>query len=172
MSKRLPSTASWSRPLADLVDKVIDPVLARQGFSESQIVLYWEDIVGERLSAMSEPLALKWPPRGQPRTEYLPATLVIRVESGFALELQHLSAVVIERVNAFFGFACVERIALRQGPVTRRDRKPKSPRAPSAAAVKAAAALVEDVAEAPLREALERLGAQVIEHSLDPKDAP
>jgi hypothetical protein len=97
---------------------------------------------------------------------------VIRVESGFALELQHLSAVVIERVNAFFGFACVERIALRQGPVTRRDRKPKSPRAPSAAAVKAAAALVEDVAEAPLREALERLGAQVIEHSLDPKDAP
>jgi hypothetical protein len=145
--------------------------LARQGFGASQIVLYWEDIVGERLAATSEPLSLKWPPRGQGPREHVPATLVIRVESGFALELQHLAAVVIERVNAHLGFACVDRIALRQGPVARRTSGPKQPSAPSSAAVKAAAAMVEDVAEAPLREALTRLGARIIEHSLDPKDA-
>ena len=131
MSKRS-SHSPWSRPLADLVDAVIDPVLARHGFGESQIVLYWEDIVGERLAAMSEPLALKWPPRGPARTEHAPATLLVRVETGFALELQHLAAIVIERVNGYLGFACIDRLALRQGPVTRRAqaarKRPPPPR--------------------------------------------
>jgi hypothetical protein len=168
MSKR-PPHSPWSRPLADLVDGVIDPVLARQGFGESQIVLYWEDIVGERLAAMSEPLALKWPPRGPARTEHAPATLVVRVETGFALELQHLAAIVIDRVNGYLGFACVDRLALRQGPVTRRAQAARKRSAPSAQAVATAEAMVRDVSEGPLREALARLGAQVIEHSLDPK---
>jgi hypothetical protein len=167
MSKRSPHSP-WSRPLADLVDAVIDPVLARQGFGESQIVLYWEDIVGERLAAMSEPLALKWPPRGPARTEHAPATLVVRVETGFALELQHLAAIVIERVNGYLGFACIDRLALRQGPVTRRAAARKRS-APSAQAVATAEAMIQGVSEGPLREALTRLGAQVIEHSLDPK---
>jgi hypothetical protein len=170
MSKRS-SHSPWSRPLADLVDAAIDPVLARQGFGESQIVLYWEDIVGERLAAMSEPLALKWPPRGPARTEHAPATLVVRVESGFALELQHLAAIVIERVNGYLGFACVDRLALRQGPVTRRAQAARKRVSPSPQAVATARAMVQDVSEGPLREALARLGAQVIEHSLDPKPA-
>ena len=170
MSKRS-SHSPWSRPLADLVDAVIDPVLARQGFGESQIVLYWEDIVGERLAAMSEPLALKWPPRGPARTEHAPATLVVRVETGFALELQHLAAIVIERVNSYLGFACIDRLALRQGPVTRRAQAARKRLPPSAQAVATAEAMVQDVSEGPLREALARLGAQVIEHSLDPKPA-
>lgn len=170
MSKRT-SHSPWSQPLADLVDAVIDPVLARQGFGESQIVLYWEDIVGERLAAMSEPLALKWPPRGAARTEHAPATLVVRVESGFALELQHLAAIVIERVNGYLGFACIDRLALRQGPVMRRAQAPRKRPSPSAQAVATAEAIVQDVSEGPLRDALTRLGARVIEHSLDPKAA-
>jgi hypothetical protein len=170
MSKGSPYTP-WSRPLADLVGAAIDPVLARQGFGETQIVLYWEDIVGERLAAMSEPLALKWPPRGPARTEHAPATLVIRVESGFALELQHLAAIVIERVNGYLGFACVDRLALRQGPVTRWAASPQRRRPPSPEATAAAAAMVCEIGETPLREALARLGAHVIEHSLDRKRA-
>ncbi|MGP8233745.1 MAG: DUF721 domain-containing protein [Methylovirgula sp.] len=167
---RAPSSrAPWSRPLADLVHAAIDPVLARQGFGESQIVLYWEDIVGERLAAMSEPLALKWPPRGKTPREHAPATLVVRVESGFALELQHLAGIVIERVNAHLGFACVDRIALRQGPLLRKNARKARPAPPSEAQIAAAAAIVGDIAETPLRQALTRLGARIIEHSLDRK---
>lgn len=168
---RPPLAASWSRPLADLVDKTIEPALARQGFGESQIILHWDEIVGERLAAATEPLALKWRPRSQGSRQFSPATLMIRVESGFALELQHLAPVVIERVNAYLGFACIERIALRQGPLCRKDQGSRRSAGPSPAAVAKAAALVKDMAETPLREALARLGAQVIEHSLDPKDA-
>ena len=46
-----------------------------------------------------------------------PATLVLRVEGPVALEIQHLSGVIIERVNRFFGWRAVGRIQIRQAPL-------------------------------------------------------
>jgi hypothetical protein len=159
-----PNRLSWSRPLADLVGAAIDPVLARQGFGQSDIILFWDEIVGERLAAMSEPLCLRWPPRGHSHSErrFEPATLIVRVESGFALELQHSAALVIERINTHLGFACVGRISLKQGPLARRrtQRPPHHP--PTEAAFAAAAACVGDIGEEPLRQALLRLGARIL----------
>src|SRR5438552_12636848 len=91
---------SWSRPLAEFVQTAIDPVVTRQGFGQSSFILFWDDIVGERFAAISQPGKLQWPPRGRDRAAdngMAPATLVIRVETGFALELQHLAPVLIER---------------------------------------------------------------------------
>jgi len=51
MWKSRPDKIPWSRPLADLVQTAIDPVLRRQGFGQSGLVLFWDDIVGERLAA-------------------------------------------------------------------------------------------------------------------------
>lgn len=163
MSKSPHRAAPWSRPLADLVGAVIDPVLARQGFGQSDVVLFWEEIVGERLAAMSEPLCLRWPPRGKTQREHVPGILVVRVEGGFALELQHVSDLVIERVNAHLGFAAIDRIAIRQGPLAR-QRIAKASRAPPSADAMAAADLtVAGVHEEALRAALVRLGARVNE---------
>jgi hypothetical protein len=159
----MPKARPWSRPLADLVGAAIDPVLARQGFGASDIVLYWEEIVGERLAAMSEPLCLRWPPRGDNRGDLLPATLVVRVEGGHALELQHLSGIVIERVNAYLGFGCVGRIALKQGPLEPRSKRKAPHREPSAEAIRAAEAAVAGVADDALHNALCRLGARVLQ---------
>src|SRR3977135_4427575 len=118
MRKRRPGKIPWSRPLADLVQTAIDPVLRRQGFGPSGLVMFWDDIVGERLPAMSQPVKVQWPTR-QHGAENCPtsATLIVRVETGFALELQHLAPLVIERVNAHFGWRCVSRLLLKQGPV-------------------------------------------------------
>jgi hypothetical protein len=156
--------ASASRPLADLVGAAIDPVVVRQGFGQSDIILFWDEIVGPRLAAMSEPLCLRWPPRGRAGADrrFEPATLVVRVEGGFALELQHLAALVIERINTHLGFACVSRIALKQGPLTHRRRARPQRRPLSEAALAAAAVYVEDIADEPLRQALTRLGARVL----------
>jgi hypothetical protein len=159
------SSGPWNRPLADLVGKAIDPVLAKQGFGHSDILLYWDEIVGERLASMSEPLSLRWPQRGRGGKDrgFEPATLVVRVESGFALELQHLSALVIERINAHLGFACVGRLTLKQGPVTRDRAYHVACKPPSDAALAGARATVGNVTDEPLREALVRLGARVLD---------
>jgi len=64
---------------------------------------------------------------GQPQEA---ATLVLRVEGPMALEIQHASDVVLERVNRFFfGWSAVGRLALRQAPLSRRP-PPTASRAP------------------------------------------
>jgi hypothetical protein len=155
----------WSQPLADLVAKAIDPVLVRQGFGESSLILHWEDIVGERLAAMTQPIKLQWQRRGQnydPEGSFEPTSLVVRVETGFALELQHLSGVVIERVNAHLGWRCVGRLLLKQGPIDRLSRaKPPRP-ALDPATTKVAEQMVTGIADDGLRQALTRLGARVL----------
>jgi len=162
-----PSQRPWSQPLADLIGGVIDPVLTRQGFGQSDIILYWDDIVGERLAAQSQPMKLQWPPRGTSHMKEAvePATLVVRVESGFALELQHLSGLVIERVNAHLGWYCVGRLALRQGPLLRRNERRLRAPPLDCTALARAEARVGEIADTPLRSALIRLGARVLERS-------
>ena len=42
---------------------------------------------------------------------------MLRVEGPAAIEIQHLSAVILERINRFFGWQAIGRIALRQAPL-------------------------------------------------------
>jgi hypothetical protein len=160
-----PSKSNWSRPLADLIGQAIDPVLARQGFGQSSIILYWEDIVGTRIAGAAQPLKLQWPPRGKtanPDRRIEPATLVVRVESGFALELQHLAPVILERINAHLGWKCVNRLQLKQGPIVRAAKRREKPGDLSPAALAQAEQAVINIEEAPLRAALTRLGGRIL----------
>jgi hypothetical protein len=155
----------WSRPLADLVQTAIDPVLRRQGFGASGLVLFWDDIVGERLAAMSQPVKVQWPASQIDRTaENVPAsaTLIIRVETGFALELQHLAPIVIERVNAHFGWRCVSRLLLKQGPLPAPPLTRHGPPPLDKAAETMAETIVGGVMDEPLLLALTRLGARAL----------
>jgi hypothetical protein len=77
-----------------------------------------------------------------------------------ALEIQHASDVILERVNRFFGWSAVGRLALRQAPLSRRDRRPASP-APDAAEVAKIAESLSLVEDEQLRSALARLGASI-----------
>ncbi|MGH6836423.1 MAG: DUF721 domain-containing protein [Methylocella sp.] len=165
MRKHRPSKIPWSRPLADLVQTAIDPVLRRQGFGSSDLVLFWDEIVGERLAAMSRPVNVRWPVRQIDRAADngpAPATLIVRVETGFALELQHLAPIVIERVNAHFGWRCVSRLLLKQGPVAAPPLVRHGPRPLDEAAETAAGTIVGNGMDEPLRQALTRLGARVL----------
>ncbi len=167
MTKR-PFQRRAARPLADLIGDTIDPLLAKQGFGESDIILNWDEIAGERLAAVTEPLKLQWPSRGPKRSPDAPAepaTLILRVEGAFAIEVQHVAAILCERINGRLGWRCVGKIALRQGPIERRAKGPTVPPPPSAAAVAAAGKLSEGVEDEGLREALTRLGARVLTKS-------
>jgi hypothetical protein len=163
------------RPLADLVERCIEPVLARQGFAAADIVVAWPEIVGERLAGFCEPVRILWPrrPAGVATdTAPDPATLVVRVESAFALELQHVAPVVLERVNARYGWRCVGRLSLRQGPVGRDRARPPATPVPGPAEVRASEARVGAVADEGLREALVRLGAGILARNVPERRGP
>ena len=157
-----------SRPktfaLADLTAKAMDPVLAKQGFGAADIVLNWEDIVGERLARVCEPVKLQWPARA-PKAEpgnMEPASLIVRVESGFAVELQHVGATIIDRVNTHLGWRCVGKLLLRQGPLGTQKKPARRKPVDDPQARAAVAAELAPIADEGLRDALTRLGERVI----------
>jgi hypothetical protein len=165
MRNRRTGKIPWSRPLADLVQTAIDPILARQGFGQTRLVLFWDEIVGERLASVSRPVKMRCTARRHDRAaedDCLPATLIVRVEAGFALEMQHLASVVIERVNAHFGWRCVSRLVLMQGPVSSPPFIGRVVRQTDKAAEMAAETIVGNDVDEPLRQALTRLGACVL----------
>jgi len=150
---------SLPRPLGQLVSKTIADALARQGFASTGVVTHWTEIVGPEIADHAEPMRMAWPRRVH-EDDPEPATLVLRVEGPVALEIQHLSGMIIERVNRFFGFRAVGRIQIRQAPLVRREKK-KAPPAPDPETVARYAAGMTDIADEGLRDALARLGASV-----------
>ena len=150
---------SIPRPLNELVSKTIADLFAKQGFASTGIITHWPEIVGPEISDHAEPMRMIWPRRVH-EDDPEPATLVLRVEGPVALEIQHLSGVIIEKVNRFFGWRAVGRIQIRQAPLARRKAK-AAPKGPDPAAVARLAAGMTGIADEGLRNALARLGASV-----------
>ena len=148
-----------AKPLSVLLSDVFSDAYAKQGFAARELVTRWAEIAGPEVAAHSEPLKIQWPRpvEGQP-TE--PATLVLRVEGPMALEIQHGSDVILQRVNRFFGWNAVGRLALRQAPLARRNA-PKTAAVPDAGAVAEVAKSLSAVEDEDLRAALARLGASI-----------
>lgn len=148
-----------SKPLSALLAGVFNDAFKKQGFASRELVTRWSEIVGADIAAYAEPLKIQWqrPAEGQPE---IPATLILRVEGPRALEIQHSSTVILERVNRFFGWSAVGKIALRQAPLSRPARR-KTKKPPSEAAIAEEARELDTVDDDNLRTALARLGASI-----------
>ena len=162
VAKRIPMNKPGpisAKPLSVLLSDVFSDAYAKQGFAARELVTRWTQIIGPELSSHCEPLKIQWPRpvEGQPQE---PATLVLRVEGPMALEIQHASDVILQRVNRFFGWSAVGRLALRQGPLSRKPRS-KPPAAPEPRQVEQIAQPLSQVEDEQLRAALARLGASI-----------
>lgn len=145
------------RAIAAEVPKIAGAVLGKRGFAEAQLVAQWPAIIGDSLAAGVIPEKLSFP-RGERRD----GTLHLRVAPGLGLEVQHREPVLIERINAFFGYRAVARLALKQGPPAA-----AAPAAPPKRKLEAAERqlLARDLAaidDDALKTALQRLGEAVI----------
>ena len=148
-----------ARPLAALLGPCLVAAFKRHGFASTEIVTHWADIVGAEIAAHAEPVKITWPRQGDVEDPE-PATLVVRCEGPAILEIQHLSGVIIERINRFLGWRAIGRIALRQAPLTRRDKRIVPP-PPDAEEARRIAQSMTGIADDELRAALGRLGAAV-----------
>ena len=172
---KLPSSKGrgGAAPLGEFLGRLVAPALAKQGLTETSLVTDWTEIAGAHIAKFCRPIEVQWPPRAARRNPDAPAglaTLVLRVESAFALEAQHSAAAVIERVNAHLGWRCIGKVAFRQGPLDNAPRRTPKPGPPSARATELAEKLTAPIAAEDLRGALTRLGARVIDKS-GPREA-
>lgn len=102
------------RALGAAVARVTAPAFRKRGFAEAGILTDWPHIVGAQLASQTEPEKLTFA-----RGSRVDGTLQIRVSGAWATELQHLAPQVIERVNSYFGYRAVDRLAILQAPLSR-----------------------------------------------------
>ena len=153
------TSRSFPRPLSEFTGATLSDSLKAQGFASTELIARWATIAGPEIAAHSEPMKITWPRAiGEEAPE--PATLMLRVEGPAALEIQHLSAVILERVNRFFGWQAIGRIALRQAPLRRREPPAPPPPLDPEIAARIAASLPA-IENDDLRQALARLGAAI-----------
>ena len=155
-----------ARPVSELLKPALADALKARGFAAADILTYWDDIVGERLAAASVPIEVQWPPRpkaAMPDAPPQPATLILKVDGAFAFEVEMAAAQIIQRINAVFGWRCIGRLKLRQGPVERRGAKTPPPLPElDAAGETDLAGRIAGIKDDGLRAALERLGRGVL----------
>jgi len=124
-----------------------------RGASIGRLKAEWTTIVGADLARVTQPEALL-------AARQAGRTLRLKVESAAALEIQHRSGQIVERVNAYFGHRLVEDIRLVQGAVVRRVAPPVEP-PPDAETLRRLESRAADVKDPELRAALVRLGARI-----------
>ncbi|MDX1710232.1 MAG: DciA family protein [Rhodovibrionaceae bacterium] len=151
------------RPLAaslrPVASRALGQALGKRALAERGLIAEWVDIVGGEVAAHCLPRKLSFPRRAERRE----GVLTLRVEPGWALELQHLSPQLIERINGYFGYRAVAQLKFQQAPVSRApalDRK--APRALGQDEQAALQKRTSGLSDRRLGEALVRLGRNVL----------
>jgi hypothetical protein len=148
-------------PISALVGRVINPVARKRGLAAADLIAAWADVVGADLAECTRPEKIVWP-RGEANAD-LPGVLTLKVDGPRAVLVQHQIGQIVERVNAFFGYAAVGPVRIVQAPLAPTlkpgpaDAAPLTPE--DEARLKSTVSAVEDQ---PLREALDRLGRGVL----------
>lgn len=133
----------------------------KRGFAESRLLTRWEEICGKDLAAMVRPLKVSYARDG------FGATLTVTCDGAHAPEVQMQTQTIRERVNACYGYSAISRVRITQTdaagfaeaqaryiPATSAPI-PQEPTGPAPRAV-------EDVHDTALREALARLGRNIL----------
>ena len=114
-------------------------------------------IVGEEVARHAKPLRLTFP-KGERRD----GSLVLRVRSAFAVELQHMAPQLLERINGYLGYGAVARLKFEQGRLPRpRPAALLAPQGLDPAEEKKLARDLGRIEDPELRQALEGLGRAV-----------
>lgn len=160
-AKRLTS----ARPLGELIARPITAAVKKRGFATADLLSDWPDIVGERYATRVQPARLHWPRRAEGDADIAPdpAILTVHTDGATALFLSHELPTLIDRINAYFGWAAVGRIKIVQRPVVaRRKPEPVPLRQLTQDEECELSKKVSEVTAPHLRRALERLGRAVI----------
>lgn len=103
-----------ARAAGELVGNISGVAFKRFGFVQGAVVSRWTEIVGERYAKVSSPESIRFPAGRKAG-----GTLTLTVEGAHAPLMQHLTPLIVERVNRFFGYAAIDKIAFRQGRAQR-----------------------------------------------------
>ncbi len=94
--------------LSSLVEDMVEPSARHRGFVLSRLVSHWGEIVGD-MAQWCKPVELKLD-----KSSRNDGVLKLSVASGRGPQAQQLTPAIIDRVNAVFGYAAINRVTLVQ----------------------------------------------------------
>ena len=150
-----PARGGPPRALADLLPSVGGAAFRKFGFVQSAVVSRWGEIVGARFAAVSVPESIRFP-RGAREG----GTLHLLVRGAHAPMMQHIVPEIVERVNRFFGYPAVAKVAMRAGDLPARPPRPAPADRPRAVPQELGQSL-RAIADPELRAVLSALAAGV-----------
>ncbi len=104
------------RAIGSLIPAVTRPAFRARSPAAAQLMADWGEIIGPALAAVTHPRRL------------VGGTLTLACSGPIALELQHLTGPLAERINAHFGRMVVERFRFIQGvPIAARTTPVRRP---------------------------------------------
>ena len=142
------------RAAGELVGDIGGQSFRRFGFVQSSVVSRWSEIVGERYAKVSCPESIKFPVGRKSG-----GVLTLLVDGAHAPLIQHLTPIIVERVNRFFGYAAINRIVFRQGKPPAPAERPRPPQLRPVP--KELGEGLREIADPELRHCLESLAAQI-----------
>src|SRR3989337_573216 len=136
--RALARAASGARPVGAYASRALDPAARARGFATTALLSEWPAIAGAELAQFTMPDRVVWPGGGEDGEDASRqrghrgegAVLVLRVEGPRAIEVQHRSGQILERVNSYFGYRAIAEMRILQEPVTRRPLPAPSPAPP------------------------------------------
>lgn len=129
------------QPVGALVPGLTRPVFRKRAPASAQVLSDWDSIVGPALAAVTTPRRLSG------------STLTLACAGPVAMELQHMTAELMARINGHLGRIVVERMRFVQDTTTPAPRPPPEPPGPPVA--------LPGVPPGPLHDALAALGQAV-----------
>lgn len=146
------------RPIGALVPGLTRAAFRRRAPGTAQVLADWPQIVGPALAAVTVPRRLS------------AGTLTLACSGPIAMELQHMAAELISRINTVLGGKVVTALRFVQIPQEAPTAAPP-PAVPPEAAARAESA-VDGLADSALRDALAALGRAVFAASAVPARLP
>jgi len=134
-------------------------VAETRGFSQTQIITRWSEIVGPDIAKIADPVKVNYNTRG------IGATLVLLTKGAFGPELEMQKPRIRELVNQIYGYNAISRIHVTQTAATGFaeaqtpfERPAPAPKQEDVAKMRET---VAPIASEGLRDALAQLGANI-----------
>ena len=95
------------KPFSSSIPKTLKKHLRKGGYNYSNIVDNWTRMVSKKISDACYPTTVKM------GKEMRDGTLVLNVLHGKELEIEYEKREIIDKINSFFGYSCINKVILK-----------------------------------------------------------
>ena len=105
------------RPFSSSIPKTLKKHLRKGGYNYSNIVDNWTKIVSKKISDACYPVTIKM---GKNMKD---GNLILHVIHGKEVEVEYEKKEIIDKINSFFGYNCINRVTLKIVQNTLKENK-------------------------------------------------